>query len=149
MLQGRILVYQVRENKLHQVCERETKGSVFCLAAFQVPPSAIRIPAAMFGRMFRLSACLVLRGSGAWTGRTASCSGSAPLDLMNMAGADSDTLSQGKLLAGVSAKVQLYRWAQRDDGSRELVNECNHAGHVYVLYMATRGDFILVGAFAP
>ena len=53
---------------------------------------------------------------------------------------------QGKLLAGVSAKVQLYRWAQRDDGSRELVNECNHAGHVYVLYMATRGDFILVGA---
>ena len=52
---------------------------------------------------------------------------------------------QGKLLAGVSAKVQLYRWAQRDDGSRELVNECNHAGHVYVLYMATRGDFILVG----
>jgi len=68
---------------------------------------------------------------------------------MNMAGADSDTLSQGKLLAGVSAKVQLYRWAQRDDGSRELVNECNHAGHVYVLYMATRGDFILVGAFAP
>ena len=52
---------------------------------------------------------------------------------------------QGKLLAGVNAKVQLYRWAQRDDGSRELVNECNHAGHVYVLYMATRGDFILVG----
>ena len=35
------MIYQVRENKLHQVCERETKGSVFCLAAFQVSPELI------------------------------------------------------------------------------------------------------------
>ena len=29
-------MYQVRDNKLHQITERETKGAVFCLNAFQV-----------------------------------------------------------------------------------------------------------------
>ena len=46
-LQGRIVVYQVRDNKLHQVCEKETKGSVFCLADFQA--RAVARPAVSLG----------------------------------------------------------------------------------------------------
>jgi DNA damage-binding protein 1 len=52
---------------------------------------------------------------------------------------------QGKLIAGVNNKVQLLRWAQSEDGGRELSTECTHTGHVLALYVATRGDFILVG----
>ena len=35
-LQGRILVLQARDERLHLICERETKGAVYCLNAFQV-----------------------------------------------------------------------------------------------------------------
>ena len=52
---------------------------------------------------------------------------------------------QGKLLAGINSRVQLYKWTQRDDGTRELSNECGHSGHVCALYVVTRGDFIVVG----
>jgi hypothetical protein len=51
----------------------------------------------------------------------------------------------GKLLAGINQKIQLYKWTQRDDGSRELTNECGHHGHILALYVVTRGDFIVVG----
>ena len=52
---------------------------------------------------------------------------------------------QGKLLAGINSRVQLYRWEQQDDATRQLVPECSHAGHVIALFVDVRGDFILVG----
>ena len=52
---------------------------------------------------------------------------------------------QGKLLAGVHSKVQLFKFSSRGDGAHELTQECSHAGHIMALYVATRGDFILVG----
>lgn len=51
----------------------------------------------------------------------------------------------GKLLAAINQKIQLYKWALRDDGSRELQSECGHHGHILALYVQTRGDFIVVG----
>lgn len=36
-------------------------------------------------------------------------------------------------------------WKEQDDGSRALVPECSHAGHVLALYLATRGDLVIVG----
>lgn len=52
----------------------------------------------------------------------------------------------GKLLAAINQKIQLYKWASREDGgSRELQTECGHHGHILALYVQTRGDFIVVG----
>ena len=51
----------------------------------------------------------------------------------------------GKLLAGVNSKIQIYRWQQREEGSWELVNECSHHNHILALYVESRGDFIVVG----
>jgi len=48
----------------------------------------------------------------------------------------------GKLLAGVNSKVLLYKWKE---DSKELSGECDHTGHILALYLATRGDFIIVG----
>ena len=53
---------------------------------------------------------------------------------------------QGKLLASVNNRVQLYGWAHRDGGARELAAECGHSGHVCALFVETHGDFILFGA---
>ncbi|KAL4429821.1 hypothetical protein ABPG77_010938 [Micractinium sp. CCAP 211/92] len=52
---------------------------------------------------------------------------------------------QGRLLAGINSRVQMYTWKEQDDGSRALVPECSHAGHVLALYLATRGDLVIVG----
>ena len=52
---------------------------------------------------------------------------------------------QGKLLASINNRVQLYGWTQREAGARELAAECGHSGHVCALFVETRGDFILVG----
>lgn len=51
----------------------------------------------------------------------------------------------GKLLAAINQKIQLYKWMLRDDGSRELQSESGHHGHILALYVQTRGDFIVVG----
>ncbi|KAF6166099.1 hypothetical protein GIB67_023809 [Kingdonia uniflora] len=51
----------------------------------------------------------------------------------------------GKLLASINQKIQLYKWMLRDDGSRELQSECEYHGHILALYVRTRGDFIVVG----
>lgn len=51
----------------------------------------------------------------------------------------------GKLLAAINQKIQLYKWMLRDDGSHELQSECGHHGHIIALYVQTRGDFIVVG----
>lgn len=52
---------------------------------------------------------------------------------------------QGRLLAGINSRVQVYRWAEGDVGGRQLLPECSHVGHVLVLYLDTRGDFVLLG----
>lgn len=89
--QGRILVFTVTgshggERKLQLVAEKEVKGAVYCLDAFN-----------------------------------------------------------GKVLAGVNSKAQLYKWGENSDNEKELVPECGHYGHTLVLYMESRGDFIVVG----
>lgn len=54
-------------------------------------------------------------------------------------------LFQGKLLVGINSRVGIYKWAETDEGTRDLVSECTHSGHVLALYLASRGDFIVVG----
>ncbi|WOL16215.1 DNA damage-binding protein 1 [Canna indica] len=83
---GRILVFVVEDGKLLLIAEKETKGAVYSLNAFN-----------------------------------------------------------GKLLAAINQKIQLYKWMLREDGSRELQSECGHHGHIVALYVQTRGDFIVVG----
>ncbi|KAI9079024.1 hypothetical protein K1719_039024 [Acacia pycnantha] len=83
---GRILVFIVEDGKLQLIAEKETKGAVYSLNAFN-----------------------------------------------------------GKLLAAINQKIQLYKWMLRDDGTRELQSECGHHGHILALYVQTRGDFIIVG----
>ncbi|CAA7046991.1 unnamed protein product [Microthlaspi erraticum] len=83
---GRILVFIVEDGRLQLIAEKETKGSVYSLNAFN-----------------------------------------------------------GKLLAAINQKIQLYKWTLRDDGTRELQSECGHHGHILALYVQTRGDFIVVG----
>lgn len=85
-LQGRILVFIVEDGKLQLIAEKETKGAVYSLNAFN-----------------------------------------------------------GKLLAAINQKIQLYKWMLRDDGTHELQSECGHHGHILALYVQTRGDFIVVG----
>ncbi|URE33533.1 DNA damage-binding protein [Musa troglodytarum] len=83
---GRILVFVVEDGKLQLIAEKETKGAVYSLNAFN-----------------------------------------------------------GKLLAAINQKIQLYKWMLREDGSRELQAECGHYGHILAFYVQTRGDFIVVG----
>ncbi|CAL9145369.1 unnamed protein product [Musa hybrid cultivar] len=83
---GRILVFVVEDGKLQLIAEKETKGAVYSLNAFN-----------------------------------------------------------GKLLAAINQKIQLYKWMLREDGSRELQAECGHHGHILALYVQIRGDFIVVG----
>lgn len=51
----------------------------------------------------------------------------------------------GKLLAGINNKVQLFRWIEKDDGVPELQSECGYHGHILALNMQSRGDFIVIG----
>jgi len=83
---GRLLVFNVVNNKLELQAETEVKGAVYCIEYFN-----------------------------------------------------------GKLLAGINSKVQLFKWTEAEDGVMELVSECEKQGHIVVLFMATRGDFIVVG----
>ncbi|CAH9076420.1 unnamed protein product [Cuscuta epithymum] len=83
---GRVLVFVVEDGKLQLIAEKETKGAVYSLNAFN-----------------------------------------------------------GKLLAAINQKIQLYKWMLRDDGTHELQSECGHHGHILALYVQTRGDFIVVG----
>ncbi|GLT97110.1 hypothetical protein SLE2022_146930 [Rubroshorea leprosula] len=83
---GRILVFIVEDGKLQLITEKETKGAVYSLNAFN-----------------------------------------------------------GKLLAAINQKIQLFKWQAREDGTRELQSECGHHGHILALFVQTRGDFIVVG----
>lgn len=107
---GRVLVFKVVRDTLVLVAEKEVKGAVYNLNAFN-----------------------------------------------------------GKLLAGVNSKVQLFRWVARNGegaasdgpsgagaterdpnadgiaGDHELIGECSHHGHIVALYVQVRGDLIVVG----
>jgi len=52
---------------------------------------------------------------------------------------------QGKLIAGINSRVQLYDWQLQKDSSRGLVAGAGQSGLVLALYLACRGDFIVVG----
>jgi len=53
---------------------------------------------------------------------------------------------RGKLLAGVNNKLQLFSWSPLAAGAANgLVLRHEHCGHILVLYIQSRGDFILVG----
>lgn len=56
---------------------------------------------------------------------------------------------QGKLMAGINSRVQLYEWNSQKDGSRGLVAGAGQSGLVLALYLACRGDFIVVGMHLP
>jgi DNA damage-binding protein 1 len=53
----------------------------------------------------------------------------------------------GKLLAAINCKIELFglRDSEGHMGQMELTTECVHRGHILVLYLQTRGDFIVVG----
>ena len=84
--QGRILVFEIVDRKLRLAAEKEVKGAVYTLKAFN-----------------------------------------------------------GKLLAGINSKIELFRMAEAEGGGKELTTECSHRGHILVLYLEAKGDFILLG----
>ena len=49
----------------------------------------------------------------------------------------------GKLLAAINQKIQLYKWMLREDGIRELQFECGHDGDMLALHVQTPRDFDL------
>lgn len=179
-VQGRIIVLQVRDRRLHQVCDKELRGAVWNVNAFQVQPLATAAASRSIVQICchtlnHSSRCLSpLRAVVQQTISSASTSNQPPAfvhpqlictAVSHLANASQLILLagkillaivcnrlqsgcgglQGKLLAGVHSRVQLFRWAARGEG-HELQLECSHSGHIMVLYIAVRGDFILVGA---
>lgn len=51
----------------------------------------------------------------------------------------------GKLLTGINSRVSIWKWNEQSDGTKELVHECNHHGHIIAVTVQSRGDFIIVG----
>eukprot|EP01041_Mallomonas_annulata_P009800 gene9800-20388_t len=53
----------------------------------------------------------------------------------------------GKIIAGIGSKVQLFKWMPRDDpiAPPELQPEASYKGCILALYIKTHGDFIVVG----
>jgi DNA damage-binding protein 1 len=54
----------------------------------------------------------------------------------------------GKLLASINSKIQLFKWVDSGDeatGSHDLESDFGHHGHILALYVQSRGDFIIVG----
>ena len=57
-----------------------------------------------------------------------------------------EAIGSNGLLAGVNNKLQLYEWAPSSAGSTPTLRlRAEHVGHIIVLFIAVRGDFILVG----
>jgi len=50
----------------------------------------------------------------------------------------------GRLVAGVGSKVIVFSW-ESVDGNRVLKPRGEHRGNIMALYVATRGDFVIVG----
>jgi len=51
---------------------------------------------------------------------------------------------QGKLVAGINAKVQVCKWSGRG-GQGELVHECGSHGHTASILLQTHGNYVVVG----
>jgi hypothetical protein len=57
-----------------------------------------------------------------------------------------ESIGSNGLLAGVNNKLQLYEWQPSAAGSTPSLRlRAEHCGHILVLYVAVRGDFLLVG----
>jgi len=57
-----------------------------------------------------------------------------------------EAFGERSILAGVNNKLQLYEWqAGATSSTPTLRLQAEHCGHILVLYIAVRGDFILVG----
>lgn len=54
---------------------------------------------------------------------------------------------QGKVLAAINSRVQIYKWSPRDGGAsaQELLPECGFGSYTVALMAETIGDSILVG----
>ena len=138
-MQGRILTFSVKDTKLRLVSEKEVKGAVYNVNPFQVAalPSCWCSPA----QRCATDACTDIDEPTLFHRRESGRLHSLSPDITTRA----EVHVQGKLIAGVNSKVQLFKWIQTDDGSRELQIECSHTGHVLALYVVTRGDFVIVG----
>lgn len=53
----------------------------------------------------------------------------------------------GKILAGIGSKVQLFKWVPHEDAlsAPELQPETSYKGCILALYIKTHGDFVVVG----
>lgn len=57
----------------------------------------------------------------------------------------------GKILAGVNSKTQLFKWEGLDDidnaemKAPEIVFECSHHGHILVMFLQSQDNYIIVG----
>ncbi|KAK9711909.1 DNA damage-binding protein 1a [Basidiobolus ranarum] len=51
----------------------------------------------------------------------------------------------GRLLTGINNQVNLYHWSNSPESEPELIQICSHRVHILALYIATRGDFLIVG----
>jgi len=51
----------------------------------------------------------------------------------------------GKLLASINSKVRLFAFSDKGPDQSELVTKCGHHEHIVALYIASRGDSIIVG----
>ncbi|KAL3498131.1 hypothetical protein ACH5RR_040863 [Cinchona calisaya] len=51
----------------------------------------------------------------------------------------------GKLLAAIDQRIELYKFVIRENNGHELHSECGHDCHTLTLCILTRGDFIIVG----
>ena len=41
----------------------------------------------------------------------------------------------GKLLAGINAKIELFKLSESESGGKELTTECAHRGHIMVRFV--------------
>ena len=52
-----------------------------------------------------------------------------------------------RLVAGINSQIHVYKWAQREDGTKsyDIIYETGHHGHIVVLYVKTSGNYVLIG----
>lgn len=151
-LQGRILVLETKpgQHKLHLIYEKETRGAVYTMSGFQVAldtvtcllQSIVQTCSRLSWRLlltyaqffYALAPCFRLchtrHDKKCWVGLKAK---------------QGVGCMQGKLIAGINSRVQLYDWQLQKDSSRGLVAGAGQSGLVLALYLACRGDFIVVG----
>jgi len=52
-----------------------------------------------------------------------------------------------RLVAGINSQVHIYKWVQREDGTKsyDITFETGHHGHIVVLFVKTSGNYVLIG----